>query len=60
MVVKHGNVGLPILGSQWMMDGWMDGPMNCDFTSFSIVAQLYEDDGWMIMKGCVPWNLFYD
>ena len=34
----------------------MDEFMTCDFTSFSTVFQLYEDDGRMIMKGCVQWN----
>ena len=33
---------------------WMDGWMICDFTSFSTVFQSYQDDGRMIMKGCVP------
>ena len=36
------------------MDGWM----TCDFTSFSTVFQSYQDDGQMIMKGCVQWNPF--
>ena len=30
-------------------DGWMI----CDFTSFSTVFQSYQDDGRLIMKGCV-------
>ena len=34
------------------MDGWM----TCDFTSFSTVFQSYQDDGRMIMKGCVQWK----
>ena len=33
-------------------DGWMI----CDFTSFSTVFQSYQEDGWVIMKGCVQWN----
>ena len=33
-------------------DGWM----TCNFTSFSILFQSYQDDGRMIMKGCVHWN----
>ena len=33
-------------------DGWM----TCDFTSFLTVFQSYQDDFWMIMKGCVQWN----
>ena len=32
-----------------LMDGWMI----CDFMSFSTVFQSYQDDGWVIMKGCV-------
>ena len=32
--------------------------MECDFTSFSTVFQSYQDDGWMLMKGCVQWNPF--
>ena len=35
------------------MDGWMDGWMTCNFTSFLTVFQSYQDDAWMIMKGCV-------
>ena len=34
------------------MDGWM----TCDFTSFSTIFQSYQDNGQMIMKGCVQWN----
>ena len=30
-----------------------------DFTSFSTVFQSYQDNGWMIMKGCVQWNLIF-
>ena len=37
------------------MDGWM----TCAFTSFSTVFQSYQDDGWMIMKGCVQLNPVY-
>ena len=33
--------------------------MTCDFTSFSTVFQSYQDDGQMIMKGCVQWNPTY-
>ena len=39
--------------------GWIDGYMTCDFTSFSTVFQLYQDDGKLIMKGCVQWNSIY-
>ena len=42
--------GVKILRTR--MDGWM----TCDFTSFLTVFQSYQDDVWMIMKGCVQWN----
>ena len=32
--------------------------MTCDFTSFSTVFQSYQDDGRIIMKGCVQCNPF--
>ena len=32
--------------------------MTCDFTSFSTLFRSYQDDGQMIMKGCVQWNPF--
>ena len=38
---------------------WMDGLMTRNFTSFSTVFQLYQDDGRLIMKGCVQWNAVY-
>ena len=38
---------------------WMDGLMTSNFTSFSIVFQLYQGDGRLIMKGCVQWNSVY-
>ena len=38
-----------------MMDGWM----TCNFRTFSTLFQSYQDDGWMIMKGCVQWNPVY-
>ena len=37
------------------LDGWM----TCDFTSFLTVFKSYQDDVWMIMKGCVQWNSVY-
>ena len=30
--------------------------MTCYFTSFSTVFLSYQDDGWVIMRGCVQWN----
>ena len=40
-------------------DGGMDGWVIYDFTSFSPVFQLYQDDDMIIMKGCVQWNPIY-
>ena len=37
------------------LDGWM----TCDFTSFLTVFQSYQEDVWMIMKGCVQWDSVY-
>ena len=37
------------------MDGWL----TLDFTAFSTVFQSYQDDGMLIMKGCVQWNTIY-
>ena len=44
-------------GVRWdsFNDGWMSG----NFTSFSTVFQLYQDDGRLIMKGCVQWSSVY-
>ena len=46
--------------SKRKMAGWMDGWMTCDFMSFLTVFRSYQDDGRMIMKGCVQWNPVYD
>ena len=43
---------VPIFGQ---MDGWM----TCDFTSILTVFQSYQDNVWMIMKGCAQWNSIY-
>ena len=37
-------------------DGWI----TCSSMSFVTVLQSYQDDGWVIKKGCVQLNLFYD
>ena len=37
------------------MDGWII----CDFRSFSTVFQSYQDDGRLIMKGCVQLSSVY-
>ena len=42
------------------LDGWMDGWMTCDFTSFSTVFQSYQDDERLVMKGSVQWSSVYD
>ena len=34
----------------------MDGGMTSDFTSFSTVFQRHQDDGRMIIKGCLRWK----
>ena len=33
--------------------------MTCDFTSFSTEFQSYQYNDWVIVKGCVKWNLVY-
>ena len=40
-------------------DGWMNEwlAISC---LFSTVFLSYEDNWWMIMKGCVQWNPVYD
>ena len=38
------------------MDEWMI----CYFTSFTTLFQSYQDDGRVIMEGCVRWNLVND
>ena len=40
-------------------DVCFDGWMTCNFTSFLTVFQSYQDDVWMIMKGCVQWISVY-
>ena len=37
------------------MDGWMD---DLRFYVLPTVFQSYQDDGRMIMEGCVQWNSF--
>ena len=39
---------------------WMNGWMTYHFMPFSAVFQAYQDNGWMIMKGCEQWSLVYD
>ena len=38
-------------------DGWMDDLRF--YVPFLTVFQSYQDDVWMIMKGCVQWNSVY-
>ena len=42
------------------INGWLDGWMTCNFTSLSTFFQLYQDDGLLIIKGCLQWNPVYD
>ena len=42
-----------------VQDGWMDGWMTCNFTSFTVLLQSYQDDERLIMKGCVQWYPVY-
>ena len=42
------------------IDGWMDGWLTCNFMSFSKIFQSYQDNGLVIMKGCVQWNPVYN
>ena len=35
------------------MDGWMDDLL-------STVFQSYQEDGWVIIEGCVQWNPIYN
>ena len=46
MFKTHTHMVIPMFKPQ---DGWMI----CDFMSFSTVFQSYQDNGRMIMKGCV-------
>ena len=42
--------------SYWhLIDGWITR----NFTSFLTVFQSYQDDVWMIVKGCVQQNFVY-
>lgn len=40
------------------MDGWMARWR--EFTSLWKVFQPYQNDGWVILKGCMQWNPFSD
>ena len=53
--IEYANGNWQPTSRTWLGDGWdgMDGWMTCDFTSFLTVFQSYQDDVWMIMKGCV-------
>ena len=45
--------------TRFYIDGLMDGWMTCEFTSFSKVFQLYQDDERLTIKGCVQWISLY-
>ena len=49
--IHHASVIFPL----YLLDGWMI----CDFTPFSTVFQSYQDNGPMIIKGCVQWSPVY-
>ena len=56
----HGTqVCITMLGATWAhvvtRIGWM---IDLQFYVFSTLFQSYQDDGWVIMKGCGEWNLF--
>ena len=42
--------------SVWSLHGQMD----CDLTPFPMVFQSYQDNGQMVMKGCMQWNPVYN
>ena len=52
---KERKIYAKIIDLRYALDGWI----TCDFTSFSTVFQSYQDDGRMIIKGCVQWNPVY-
>ena len=47
-------------GTVWLSSGGVISPkhgyMTCNFTS---IFQSYQNDGWVIMKGCVQWHIVY-
>ena len=47
--------GMNFASSTWAAED-RNGWMTCNFMSFSTVFQSYQDDGWMIMEGCVQWS----
>ena len=43
---------IPLLNFYMLVpDGWMDGWMDCNLTSFSTVFKSYQDDERLILKG---------
>ena len=38
----------------------INGDMTCDFHFFLTVFQSYQENEWVIMKGCVQWILASD
>ena len=45
-----------LLSYQGSFAARIDGWMTCKFTSFPTVFRSYQDNGLVIMKGCVQWN----
>ena len=41
------------------LDGWLDGLITCNFTSFSAVFQSYQKSKWVTMKACVAGSPVY-
>ena len=58
-LVPNGTITFYFILSSELRPLKMDGWMTCDFTSFSTVFQSYQDDGKLILKGCVQWNSVY-
>ena len=57
--ITNGSVKTASASDLQIRGGTDDGWMTCDFTSFLAVFQSYQDDGRMIMKGCVQLNPIY-
>ena len=49
-------LGMPNGAKQGVPEACFKIPSKDPVTSVSTVFQSYQDDGWMIMKGCVQWN----
>ena len=45
-----------LYNTEWMFEVMDD----LDFLSFSTIFQSYQNDGQVIMQGCVQWNPVYE